>query len=393
MIQLSADFNLPSLPAGSIMTATAKGKAGAFVDLLGLALEGQLGSTQGTAGTGLPADAALFVGEDAQPTDDLANLLGLDASRLDLAAMLLAGQAAPRPALPSTPVDGSEANSGDPADNTSLLGIALGDGRPKLPAGAAELAALAGNQASVNTAQAKLNDPKALAQANRDLTQTLAANPLDEAEFTEALDAALSEPLQGLPRTTAQAAHVANPVANVEAANASAGAAAMQAAQASKTGDTDPSVPVSPVNLRLVAPLGGAEWRAELGDRIAWMVGRGAQSAELVLNPPALGTIEVKLNMNLAGNEAGAQFFAANANVREALEASFPRLRELLASAGINLGDTSLSSQSFADARQEGQTGQGSGSASSSADGGTTQLAERLQLGSARLSGLVDLFV
>ena len=40
--------------------------------------------------------------------------------------------------------------------------------------------------------------------------------------------------------------------------------------------------------------------------------------------------------------------FRANQEVREAIESAMPRLREMLASAGIDLGQTNVSAQSFA---------------------------------------------
>jgi flagellar hook-length control protein FliK len=386
MLQLSADFNLPSLPAGSILTAATKGKGGAFVDLLGLALEGQLGALQGGKPTGTEGDAALFAAVDPQAagTDPLA-MLGQDAARTELAALLLAGLPGARADL-ATPQAATPEDSAGASDATpDLLGIALDASRTKLPAGPAELAAGTAKTMLPALPQATASDSKADTSLANDLLK------LADIALTsdEALPEALGEPLKAatkaaapLPQTNAQS------VAAEVATNA-----AMHVARSSQDNEMTPAASTSPVSLRIMAPLGGTEWRAEVGDRIAWMVGRGAQSAELVLNPPALGTIEVKLNMNMSGNEAGAQFFSANANVRDALEASFPRLRELLAGAGINLGDATLTSQSFADARQEGQAQAGAGTSSGNSEGTPASLAERLHVGAARLSGLVDLYI
>jgi flagellar hook-length control protein FliK len=148
------------------------------------------------------------------------------------------------------------------------------------------------------------------------------------------------------------------------------------------------------VSLQMMAPVASSEWRAELGDKLSWLVGRQAQTAELVLNPPSLGTIEVRLNMNMSGNETGAQFFTANANVRDALEAAFPRLRELLAGAGITLGDTTVSSQSFAQQREQAQTQGSDNSASQPVHGlALGGAGERFLSGPGHLSGLVDLYI
>jgi flagellar hook-length control protein FliK len=68
-----------------------------------------------------------------------------------------------------------------------------------------------------------------------------------------------------------------------------------------------------------------------------------------------LGAIEVRLSLN--GGEAGAQFFSANAAVRDAIESALPKLREMLAQAGINLGDSHVRDEAFA-RRESGDTPQ-----------------------------------
>jgi flagellar hook-length control protein FliK len=58
-----------------------------------------------------------------------------------------------------------------------------------------------------------------------------------------------------------------------------------------------------------------------------------------------MGPIEISLTMD-KGN-ATASFVSANADVREAIESALPRLREMFASAGINLGQTNVGAESF----------------------------------------------
>ena len=96
--------------------------------------------------------------------------------------------------------------------------------------------------------------------------------------------------------------------------------------------------------LKMEAPVGTQGWNGEFGEKVVWMVGHQQQRAELVLNPPALGRVEVTLSMT--GDHANASFVSANPAVRDALEAALPRLRETLADAGINLGQANVGSQS-----------------------------------------------
>jgi flagellar hook-length control protein FliK len=97
-------------------------------------------------------------------------------------------------------------------------------------------------------------------------------------------------------------------------------------------------------NLRIDTPLGQTGWHEEMGQKLTWMVGNNRQQADLVLNPPQLGRIEVSLTMN--GDQATAIFTSSNPAVREALESSLHRLREVLADAGVSLGQAQVGSES-----------------------------------------------
>lgn len=102
--------------------------------------------------------------------------------------------------------------------------------------------------------------------------------------------------------------------------------------------------PSAGTQLRIDTPLGQSGWHDEMGQKLTWMVGNNRQQADLVLNPPQLGRIEVSLTMN--GDQATAVFTSANPAVREALENSLHRLREVLADAGVSLGQAQVGSES-----------------------------------------------
>lgn len=104
-----------------------------------------------------------------------------------------------------------------------------------------------------------------------------------------------------------------------------------------------PSSPSVMPQGRVETPMGAAGWANEVGDKMTWMASGQLSKAELVLNPPNLGRIEVSLSIK--GDQATAQFLSANAEVRETLEASIPRLREVLADAGVNLGQTHVGAE------------------------------------------------
>ena len=82
-------------------------------------------------------------------------------------------------------------------------------------------------------------------------------------------------------------------------------------------------------------------WADELGNRLASMVRTGESSASLQMTPVDLGPLEV--NVAVRDNQATVHFGAANAETRALLEASIPRLREMLAAQGFQLMDSSVS--------------------------------------------------
>jgi flagellar hook-length control protein FliK len=98
-----------------------------------------------------------------------------------------------------------------------------------------------------------------------------------------------------------------------------------------------------PVTLNVATPMVNREWPAEFSQKIVWMGDNKHQVAELHLNPPDLGPLDVVLKVS--GNHATAQFTSAHSAVRDAVENAIPRLREILAENGVTLGNTSVSDQ------------------------------------------------
>ena len=106
-------------------------------------------------------------------------------------------------------------------------------------------------------------------------------------------------------------------------------------------GDTGSSTAIS-VMQDLQTPLGASGWDDALGQKVLWMVSSQEQVAELSLNPPDLGPLQVTLS--ISNDQATATFVSQHADVRQALEAALPRLREMMAESGISLGGATVSS-------------------------------------------------
>lgn len=93
---------------------------------------------------------------------------------------------------------------------------------------------------------------------------------------------------------------------------------------------------------KLTPYVGSSAWNQALGQKITLMVGEAQQTATLSLNPPDLGPLQIVLN--ISKESADATFIAAQPEVRQALEAALPKLREMMNEAGIQLGQTNVSS-------------------------------------------------
>ncbi len=102
------------------------------------------------------------------------------------------------------------------------------------------------------------------------------------------------------------------------------------------------------VQVRLTTPFAQPGWTQEVDQTLNWIVTTARQQADLVLNPPELGRIEVTLVIK--GDEVSASFASPHQAVREAIEESMVRLRESLAEAGISLGQTHVGRDSSRDA-------------------------------------------
>ena len=85
-------------------------------------------------------------------------------------------------------------------------------------------------------------------------------------------------------------------------------------------------------------------WSQGLTERVSWMMQGNLQMAELKLNPAHLGPLEVKLSIQ--DDKASIVFVATHAQVKEAIDAAMPRLREMLEQQGLNLEDVDVSQHS-----------------------------------------------
>ncbi|ENM3847776.1 flagellar hook-length control protein FliK [Vibrio cholerae] len=92
----------------------------------------------------------------------------------------------------------------------------------------------------------------------------------------------------------------------------------------------------------------------QLAERVQMMMSKNLKNIDIRLDPPELGRMHIRMNMQ--GDGATVHFTVANQHAREVLEQTMPRLREMLAQQGVQLGDTSVQQQSAG--QQQRYTGQ-----------------------------------
>ena len=131
---------------------------------------------------------------------------------------------------------------------------------------------------------------------------------------------------------------------------------------------THATAPAMVSTATLQAPVGSAPWQNELGQQLIRFSQRGDHQIELHLHPKELGPLQISLHVN--DQVAQAHFFAAHAQVRDAVQQAIPQLREALAGQGIALGEAMVGQQQ----QQQPDSGSFGGSSSSPSFGGATEV-------------------
>ncbi|WP_272546462.1 flagellar hook-length control protein FliK [Burkholderia cepacia] len=155
-------------------------------------------------------------------------------------------------------------------------------------------------------------------------------------------------------------------------------ASATLAAGATAAAATQANLQLSPAagaiaaaNAHVLAPhVGTPDWTDALSQKVVFLSNAHQQSAELTLNPPDLGPLQVVLRV--ADNHAHALFVSQHAQVRDAVEAALPKLREAMESGGLGLGSATVSDGGFASQQQNPQSSFAGGQSSRRGNGGSS---------------------
>ncbi len=297
------------------------------------------------------------------------NVLPVSQSAVSSAGKLMAA-ASPLSAAPSADQSlpdafritaGNNGMGGDPATQQKPTNDAV--------ASSIQLAAVSADTASGDiTALPPTTGGSAIASrsGSKSVTTSLAANNTDPSSVptssdNQALPAAtdavrnqaassdlLSQPMNSEAKTQVAAPE---PIADAMQTMQTGNALAVNAQAVNPQGNNAQAV---------TSPIGSSAWANEFSQKITWMSNQQSHSAELHLNPPDLGPLNVVLKMT--DNQLTAQFTSPHSAVREAVENAMPKLREVLADNQITLGNTTVSDQSPRDRSGEGYQNRNSGS-------------------------------
>lgn len=85
------------------------------------------------------------------------------------------------------------------------------------------------------------------------------------------------------------------------------------------------------------------EGKQQITEKIRWMVNARQSMAEIRLDPPEMGSMQVRVNVS--GEAASVNFVVQSAAARDAIADAMPKLRDMLSEQGIELGEAFVQQQ------------------------------------------------
>lgn len=140
----------------------------------------------------------------------------------------------------------------------------------------------------------------------------------------------------------------------------------------------------------LAARLQDPQWGQVMGQRAIMMAQYGPRVAEIQLDPPELGAMQIRIHLG-SQDQVSVSFSSPHAAVRDVIEQQLPRLREMFAEQGLELDQSSVSDQPAREqqeqARRDSAGRGGNAYLGGDGDGGELPLS-----GAAVAVGLVDYY-
>ena len=138
---------------------------------------------------------------------------------------------------------------------------------------------------------------------------------------------------------------------------------------------------------KIDVPPSNPQFTDQIAQRIGIMATEQLQTARIQLDPPELGSLEIKIRVQQ--DQVSVAFSSGHQVVRDALESQAPRLREMLEQQGVELTDVNVSDQQQ---KQTGEGGEGELAGQDSDDWHEDDMEEASILTEAQSDSLVDYF-
>ncbi|WP_432697734.1 flagellar hook-length control protein FliK [Marinobacterium sp. YM272] len=136
-----------------------------------------------------------------------------------------------------------------------------------------------------------------------------------------------------------------------------------QTANGLQTGGAAPRPDAASAAAAMAQRLQDPAWGRAMGQRAIMMAQYGPRTAEIQLDPPELGAMQIRIHLS-GSDQVSVSFNSPHAQVRDAIEQQLPRLREMFAEQGMDLSQSSVSDQSARGRGDDSSGGRSSQSAS-----------------------------
>ncbi|WP_462163529.1 flagellar hook-length control protein FliK [Pseudoalteromonas xiamenensis] len=212
---------------------------------------------------------------------------------------------------------------------------------------------------------------------------------VEETKGLASVSAKTTEQPSSINRVMQTIAQLADPNSQIEsAANKQF---AMQVEQAQHTNHAQQAAQKVVVDPELLQAMNIARQDAakELQNRVSMMLNLNNKEAEIRLDPPELGSMQIRIRSD--AEQAQVNFVVQNQQAKELLEQSMPKLREMLAEQGINLGESSIE-QGFAGNQGDGESMGQQGSNRSQSEQSEPQNVENLATKAKSSSSAIDYY-
>jgi flagellar hook-length control protein FliK len=150
--------------------------------------------------------------------------------------------------------------------------------------------------------------------------------------------------------------------------------------------------PTSPLAIPLTSPLSlrQPQWTQDMGNRMQMMVSQRMKEVEVKLDPVELGPVRIHLKMD-EENKAHVTLSAQHGLTRDMLENALPRLRDMLAQQGVDIGTATVDSGAGQQASDQQQQSSGQNKTADLSNDAANPVSDTSVW--KNLDGLVDHFV